>query len=98
MVWSEKQLFLGILLVQVQQFVIGTSHGLDILHRSGKKVKTKSRKVLGAYFYACRSYRGKADRRAFLIHQAPIYVVILKLHSLKLNKRFISRLLFVKNA
>ena len=32
---------------------------LEILHQSVKRVKTKSRKVLGANSYVCRSYRGK---------------------------------------
>ena len=33
--------------------------GIEILHQCGKRVKTKSHKVLGANFYVCRSYRGK---------------------------------------
>ena len=32
---------------------------LEILHQCGKRVKTKSQKVLGANSYVCRSYRGK---------------------------------------
>ena len=34
---------------------------LEILHKCGKKVKTKSQKVLGASSYVCRSYRRKTD-------------------------------------
>ena len=39
---------------------------LEILHHCGKRVKTKSLKVLGANFYVCRSYREKTGREAFL--------------------------------
>ena len=35
---------------------------LEILHHCGKRVKTKSLKVLGANFYVCRSYREKTGR------------------------------------
>ena len=41
MTW-KKQLFWGILLVQVQEFRIGTRYGFEILHQRGKRVKTKS--------------------------------------------------------
>ena len=42
-------------------------HKLEILHQCGKRVKTKSQKVLGASFYVYKSYRGKTGRGAFLI-------------------------------
>ena len=35
------------------------NNGLEILHQCGKRVKTKSQKVLGANSYVCRSYRRK---------------------------------------
>ena len=35
---------------------------VEILHQCGKKVKTKSQKVLGANSYVFRSYRGETDR------------------------------------
>ena len=35
---------------------------LEILHQRGKRVKTKSQKVLRANSYICRSYRGKTGR------------------------------------
>ena len=38
---------------------------LEILHQCGKRVKTKSHKVLGAIFYVRRSYRGKTGRGPF---------------------------------
>ena len=38
-------------LVQVEQFGTGTRYELEILHECGKKVKTKSQKVLGANSY-----------------------------------------------
>ena len=34
-------------------------YGLKILRHCGKRVKTKSQKVLEANSYVCRSYRGK---------------------------------------
>ena len=40
----------------------GTRYGLAVLHQYGKKVKTKSQKVLGANSNISRSYRGKAGR------------------------------------
>ena len=39
---------------------------IEILHQCGKRVKTKSQKVLGGNSYICRSYRGKTGRGAFL--------------------------------
>ena len=39
------------LLAQVQQFGIGTRYGLEILHQSGKRIKTKSQEVFGANSY-----------------------------------------------
>ena len=45
-------------LVQVQQFETGNRYQLEILHQSGKRVKTKSQNVLGASSYVC-SYKGK---------------------------------------
>ena len=39
--------FWGVVLVQVQQFGTSTRYGIEILHQSGKRVKTKSQKVLG---------------------------------------------------
>ena len=50
------------LLVQVQQFRTGTRYALKLLHGCGKKVKTRSQKVLGANSYIGRSYREKAGR------------------------------------
>ena len=40
---------------------------LEILCRCGKRVITKSQKVLGANSYVCISYRGKSGRVAFLL-------------------------------
>ena len=42
--------------------MIGTRYELKILHQCGKRVKTKSQKVLGANSNVCRSYRGKTGR------------------------------------
>ena len=36
-----------------------------ILHQRGKKVKTKSQKVLAANFYVCSSYRGITEGGLF---------------------------------
>ena len=49
-------------LVQVQSFETGTRYELEIFCYCGKRVKTKSQKVLGAKSYVCRSYRGKTGR------------------------------------
>ena len=54
-------------LVEVQYFGIGTNYGLQMLLWCGKKVKTKSQKVLEASSYVCRSYRGKTGRGGFLV-------------------------------
>ena len=49
-------------LVQVQQFETGTRYGLKILHQCGKRVKTKSQKVLGTNSNVSKSYRGETGR------------------------------------
>ena len=56
--------FWKVALVQVQQLGTDTRYKLEILHQCGKRVKTKSQKVLGANSYICRSYRGKTGRGA----------------------------------
>ena len=38
-------------------------YDLEILYQSGKRVKTKTHKVLGANSYVCRSYRKKTGKR-----------------------------------
>ena len=47
---------------EVQQFETSTRYDLEILHKCGKGVETKSQKVLGANSYVCRSYMGKSGR------------------------------------
>ena len=37
-------------------------YGFEILHQSGKRLKPKIRKVLGANLYVCRSYRRKTGK------------------------------------
>ena len=61
-IWPEKLLFWGVVLVQGQQFGIGTRYELEILHQ---KIKTKSQQVLAAIFHVCRSSRGKTGREPF---------------------------------
>ena len=51
---------------------LGTRYELEILDQYGKKVKTKSQKILGDNSYVCRSYRGKTGRGAFLAPCPPI--------------------------
>ena len=48
------------------QYILHTivGYGLEILHECGKRVITKSQKVLGANPYICRSYRGKTGKGA----------------------------------
>ena len=41
-------------------------YDLEFLHKCGKRVKTKSQKVLGAKSYVCLSRRGKTDWGTFL--------------------------------
>ena len=53
------------LLIQVQQFETGTKYALDILHKCGKRVKTKIQKVLRANCNVCRNYRAKTGRGPF---------------------------------
>ena len=46
-------------------------------HQCGKRVKTKSRKVLRANSYVCKSYRGKSSRKGVASH--PEYVILLSM-------------------
>ena len=63
--------FWGVVLVQIQQFGTGTRYELDIFRQCGKKVKTKSQKVLWVSSYVCRSYRGKTCRGLFCLSAPP---------------------------
>ena len=54
------------LLIQVQQFGSGTRHDFEVLRLGGKRVKTKSHKVLGANSNVCKSYTGKTGREGGL--------------------------------
>ena len=47
-------------------FGTGTRYGLEILHKCGKGVETKSHNVFGANSYVCKSYMGKAGRGLFV--------------------------------
>ena len=61
-IWPEKTLFSTDSMVDGQWFGTDTWYGLEILHRCGRSVKTKSKKVLGANSYVFRSTRGKTDK------------------------------------
>ena len=65
---------------QAQQLGIGTRYGLEILLQCGKKVKTKSQKVLGANSNICRSYKEKTGRDAFLPQPSWIGLIWLKVY------------------
>ena len=56
---QKNQCSWGVLLVQVQQFETRTRYGFEILHQCDKRVKSKTKKILEANFYICRSYREK---------------------------------------
>ena len=56
---QKNRFFWGVILVQVQYFGTGTRYKLEILHQPVKRIKSKSRKVLVANPYVCRSCRGK---------------------------------------
>ena len=43
------------LMVQVQWFRIATRYGFELLQQFGERIKTKSKNVLMANFYVCRS-------------------------------------------
>ena len=60
---QKKQVFWGVVLVQVQQFGIGSGYELEILHQCGKRFNIKSQKTLGANSNICRNYRGKTGRK-----------------------------------
>ena len=66
--WGRRksQYFWAVILVQVQWFGTGTKYKLEILHQGGKRVKTKSQKVLGINSYVRRSCRRKTGRGTFL--------------------------------
>ena len=54
---TKKTNFFCVLpLIQVQEFGSGIRYGFEILYQCGKRVKTKSQKVLGSNFYVCRRY------------------------------------------
>ena len=46
-------------------------YGLDTLHKYGKKVGTKNQKDLRASSYACKSYKGNAERGLHFNHLPP---------------------------
>ena len=52
---QKKQFFLRSALDPSSVSGTGTNYGIKILHQCGKKVKTKSRKVLVANLNVCRS-------------------------------------------
>ena len=54
---QKSHFFWGEVLVQVEKFGTDTNYDFEILHRCGKRVKTKSQKVLWAKSNICRSYR-----------------------------------------
>ena len=58
---EKNRPFWRVVLVQVQELGTGINYKLEALHQCGKKVKTKSQKVLGANSYVCGSYRGKTS-------------------------------------
>ena len=49
--WPENLSFWGVVLVQVQLFGTGTRYDIKIWQQFGKRVKTKSEKILKANFY-----------------------------------------------
>ena len=75
-------------MIQKQWFGTGTRYGLEILQQWGKRITTKSQKVLGANSYVCRSSRGKT---AFL---SPILNRVKVLFKL-MNKVVLQRVLQV---
>ena len=79
--------FWKVALVQVQQLGTDTRYKLEILHQCGKRVKTKSQKVLGANSYICRSYRGKTGRGPFCLSRVNIRIFFSVLNSLLKNSR-----------
>ena len=54
---------------QVLEF--GTGSRSEFLHYCGKRVKTKSEKVLWSNFDVCRSYRGKTGRGSLFAAPSP---------------------------
>ena len=65
-------------MVQGQLFGTGSRYGLKVLRQCGKRVKTKSQKVLGFNSYVCKSYRGKPKTQSSEIH--------MHLHKMKIQK------------
>ena len=65
-------------LVEVQKFGTGTRYSLEILHQCGKRVNTKSQKVLGANSYICKSYRGKTGTRGAFCHFPPSWIGLIQ--------------------
>ena len=83
-IWPGKTLFWGVVLDQVQLFGTGARYDLKVLRQCGKRVKTKSKKVLGVNTYVCRSHRGKTGRARFCHPLPPIQnTVNLKLKAQK---------------
>ena len=94
---QKNHFFWEVIFVQVQWFGTGTRYKLEILQQRGKRVKTKSQKVLEANSYVCRSYRRKTFSILYTavtpcqrscqhtMHQLPI---ILENHQLYQNNKF----------
>ena len=82
--------FRGLVLLQIPWFGTGIRCKLEFLHQCGKKVKTKSQKVLGASSYVCRSYRGKTGRGGCVLFASPHLLPWIGLRKgvLKISRKF----------
>ena len=68
-------------LVEVQYFGTAFRYGLETLHQCGKRVKTKSQKVLRANSYVCRSYRGKTGSGGGVLLASPPSPILNRVNS-----------------
>ena len=87
-IWLEKTLFWRMVLIQVQQFRTGTQCGLEISHQFEKRIKGKSKKILGA-----NSYRKQGWKYVHITHPAERRcgdVVTMSLWTSQRRQRYVS--------
>ena len=79
-------------------FSRNSNYILDVVMwpKYGKRIKTKSQKVLGANCYVCRSYRGKTGRGPFCPlptpHLPPSWIGLREIHTLRANNLIVSKI------
>lgn len=74
LIWLEKTIFLEVVLLQLQNFRIGTRYDLKISQQFRKEIKANCHKKLRDNSYSWRSYRGKTYRRGLFYLLLPSWI------------------------